>query len=433
MSRIKSIVAREIYDSRGTPTVEADVLLEDNSFGRAAVPSGASTGIYEALELRDGGSRLIGKGVRQAVANVTNTIAPELIGKQADQRSIDEMMCALDGSKTKANLGANAILAVSMALSKAAAKSSGLALWEYFRKLSQTVPSEIWLPVPMMNILNGGRHASNSSDFQEFMIMPVGANSFSQALEMGVGVFMELKKILSDDGFSTSVGDEGGFAPSLGGNQAPLDKISQAVSNAGFSLGKDIFIALDVASSEFYEQDSYHLKSENRSLSESEMTQLYQQWLENYPILSIEDPLDQDAWDGYSNLTEKLGDKIQIVGDDLFVTNTERLQQGIDQKAANAILIKLNQIGTVSETVDAIDLARNHGYHAIVSHRSGETEDTTIADFVVGLSTGQIKTGSASRSDRMAKYNQLLRIEESLKDRAIYPGVSAIPQALKSL
>lgn len=430
MPKIQNIIAREIFDSRGTPTVEVDLVLDDGSFGRAAVPSGASTGAYEAVELRDDGEkRLGGKGVRTAVANVTSLLLPELRGMEVEQVLVDSKMIEIDGTPNKGKVGANAILGVSMALSKALASSRKQALWEYFRTLSSTVPSEYWMPVPMMNFLNGGKHASKSSDFQEFMVMPVGAKSFREAMDMGAEIFMALKKILSKEGFSTTVGDEGGFAPSLGSNQAALDKIEQAVTAAGYTLGEDVQIALDVAASELFQDGVYHLASENKKLTGTEMIELYANWVEKYPIISIEDSFDEDAWQDYQTMTEKLGSKVQIVGDDLFVTNVERLQKGIDQKAANAILIKLNQIGTVTETVKAIDLARSHGFRAVVSHRSGETEDSTIADFVVGLSTGQIKTGSVSRTDRMAKYNQLLRIEEALGDKAVFPGLQAIQLA----
>lgn len=430
MPKIHKIIAREIFDSRGTPTVEVDVVLDDGSFGRAAVPSGASTGAYEAVELRDDGEkRLGGKGVRTAVVNVTSLLLPELRGVEAEQESIDAKMIEVDGTPNKGKVGANAILGVSMALSKALAVSRKQELWEYFRTLSSTIPSDFWMPVPMMNFLNGGKHASQSSDFQEFMVMPVGAQSFREAMDMGAEIFMALKKILSKEGFSTTVGDEGGFAPSLGTNRAALDKIEQAVAAAGYTLGDQVKIALDVAASELYENGSYHLASENKKLTGDELIALYAEWVEQYPIISIEDAFDEDAWQEYQTMTAKLGTKVQLVGDDLFVTNVERLQKGIDQKAGNAILIKLNQIGTVTETVKAIDLARANGYRAIVSHRSGETEDSTIADFVVGLSTGQIKTGSVSRSDRMAKYNQLLRIEEALGDKAVFPGLQAIKLA----
>lgn len=427
MPKISSIVGREIFDSRGTPTVEVDLWLDDGSFGRAAVPSGASTGAYEAVELRDGDkNRLEGKGVQQAVKNVNTTILDKLKGQSAEQKFIDEMMIALDGTPNKGNLGANAILGVSMALSKALAISTKQPLWSYFKSLSTTAPQQWTMPVPMMNLMNGGKHASKSADFQEFMIMPVGAKSFSHAIEMGATVFMKLKKVLHDLGHATSVGDEGGFAPSLGTNQAALDVLTQAVEKAGYALGKDIYFALDVAASELYQSGTYNLASEKKTVTPVELIGIYADWVNQYPIISIEDGLDQDAWSDYQVFTKQLGDKIQIVGDDLFVTNVERLQRGITEKAGNAILIKLNQIGTVTETVAAIDLARNNGFNAIVSHRSGETEDSTIADFVVGLGTGQIKTGSLSRSDRMAKYNQLLRIESDLDGDMIYPGITAL-------
>jgi len=427
MSNISTLTAREIFDSRGTPTVEVDLTLEDGSFGRAAVPSGASTGIHEALELRDKDEkRLGGRGVCQAVGHVKTEILSAIQGMEAEQRTVDQKMIELDGTPNKGRLGANAILGVSMALSKAVAMSQKRPLWEYFRSLSLTTPSEYIMPVPMMNILNGGRHASKSSDFQEFMIMPVGATTFSQAMEMGVNVFSSLKKLLGREGFATTVGDEGGFAPSLGRNVAALERIEEAVQDAGYVLGQQIMIAIDVAASEFFRDGKYNLASESRVLTAEELTQLYEEWVKKYPIASIEDPFDQDGWGDYAELNRRIGDHIQLVGDDLFVTAVERLQKGIQEKAANAILIKLNQIGTVTETVDAIDLARRNGYRAIVSHRSGETEDTTIADFVVGLSTGQIKTGSLSRTDRIAKYNQLLRIEEALGDQAMYPGMAAL-------
>ncbi|MEP7167227.1 MAG: phosphopyruvate hydratase [Candidatus Woesebacteria bacterium] len=423
MSTIASIHAREIFDSRGTPTIEVDLTLEDGSFGRAAVPSGASTGIYEAVELRDvGEKRMGGKGVRKAVANVTELILPALKGMEANQRIVDQKMIEVDGTPNKGKVGANAILGVSMALSKAIAVSTKQPLYAYFRSLSSTVPAEYWMPVPMINVLNGGKHAEKSSDFQEFMIVPAGATSFRQAMDMAAEIFMALKKNLHTQGFSTTVGDEGGFAPSLGSNRAPLEQLVEAVKASGYTLGTDIFIALDVASSELYKDGKYILASENKTVTPDELIAMYEEWVKAYPIVSIEDGLDQDAWGDYAKLTAKLGATVQLVGDDLFVTNVERLQRGITEKVDNSILIKLNQIGTVTETVDAIDLARKNGYTAIVSHRSGETEDSTIADFVVGLSTGQIKTGSMSRSDRMAKYNQLLRIEEELGDKAIYPG-----------
>lgn len=424
MAKIQDIRAREIFDSRGTPTIEVDIYLDDNSFGRAAVPSGASTGAYEAVELRDDEDRHSGKGVRKAVANVHTLLLPALKGKEADQEAIDAFMIQLDGTANKSKIGANAILGVSMALAKAVAEHRKQPLWEYFRGLSQTVPSSYVMPVPMMNILNGGKHADKSTDIQEFMIMPVGATSFQDGLHMGAEVFQQLKKVLKKEGYATTVGDEGGFAPSLKSNKDALEMIKRATEAAGYTFGKDIVIALDVASSELHEDGKYHLASEGKTLTTDEMIAIYTEWAKEYPIVSIEDALDEDDWEGYEKLTKELGNSVQLVGDDLFVTNVERLQQGIDRKAGNAILIKLNQIGTVTETVRAIDLARTNGMHAVISHRSGETEDTTIADFSVGLSTGQIKTGSLSRTDRVAKYNQLLRIEEAIGSNATYPGAS---------
>ena len=425
MSKIVSLVGREIYDSRGTPTVEVDLTLDDGSMGRAAVPSGASTGIYEAVELRDEeDKRLSGKGVRTAVSNVSGKIFPSVRDVEADQIAIDERMIEADGTPNKGNIGANAILGVSMALSKALAQSRKQTLWEYFRSLSSTCPSDYRLPVPMMNVLNGGKHADKASDIQEYMIVPHGANSFSEAMEMGATVFSTLKKLIAKRGFSTTVGDEGGFAPSLGNNKAPIELILEAITVAGYQPGTQISLALDVASSELFENGMYHLKSENKSVTADELIFLYESWVKEFPIVSIEDALDQDAWADYQKLTARIGATVQLVGDDLFVTNPDRLQRGIEEKVDNSILIKLNQIGTVTETVRAIDLARKNGYTAIVSHRSGETEDVTIADFVVGLSTGQIKTGSLSRTDRLAKYNQLLRIEEKLGSSAVYPGKS---------
>lgn len=422
MAKISNIIAREVYDSRGTPTVEVDVFLDSGEMGRAAVPSGASTGIYEAVELRDGGVRLLGKGVLKAVENVNTEIVKKLVGRDFEQQDLDEALIALDGTENKGRLGANAILGVSMAFAKANSKLKKIKLYEYFRMLSTTAPREWVMPVPMMNVLNGGKHAEGASDLQEYMIMPIGAKSFKHAMEMGASVFMHLKKILHDKHLPTTVGDEGGFAPALGDNRKPLELISEAVAKAGFKLGTDISIALDVAASELYKEGKYVILEATSGVTSEEMIEMYAKWAEEFPIISIEDGLDQDDWEGYAKLTERLGKKVQLVGDDLFVTNVKKLQQGIDSKVGNSILIKLNQIGTVSETVAAIDLARKNGYTAIVSHRSGETEDTTIADFVVGLSTGQIKTGSMSRSDRMAKYNQLLRIEEELGDKAVYLG-----------
>jgi enolase len=424
MAEIDLIVGREILDSRGNPTVEADVHLRDGAFGRAAVPSGASTGEHEALELRDGDKRrYLGKGVLQAVENINTVIARELGGRDASEQSqIDTRMIAVDGTPNKGNLGANAILAVSMAVCRAAARSARLPLYRYLGGVSARR-----LPVPMMNILNGGVHADNTVDFQEFMIMPVGAESFSQALRMGVETFHTLKKVLKDQGYNTSVGDEGGFAPALKSNVEAVELILEAIEKAGYSPGHDICLTLDPAASEMYQDGEYvFFKSDKSKKSAEDMVRLYADWVRQYPIISIEDGLAQDDWEGWSILTKEVGSKIQLVGDDLFVTSTERLQRGIEEGVANSILIKLNQIGTVTETVAAIELARRHGYTAVVSHRSGETEDTFIADFTVGMGTGQIKTGSASRTDRVAKYNQLLRIEEELGDAAEFLGKAAV-------
>jgi enolase len=424
MAQIELIQGREILDSRGNPTVEADVILSDGSFGRAAVPSGASTGEHEAVELRDGDkSRYLGKGVTKAVNNVNTEIATELEGHEAsDQVEIDECMIALDGTPNKGKLGANAILAVSMAVCRASAQSAETPLYRYLGGLQARV-----LPVPMMNVLNGGVHADNTVDFQEFMIMPVGAKSFSQALRMGVETFHTLKKVLKDRGYNTSVGDEGGFAPSLKSNVEAVEVLLEAITKAGYTPGKDISIALDPASSEMFQDGKYvFYKSDKSKKTSEEMVKLYAEWVRQYPIVSLEDGLAQDDWDGWNLLTKELGSKIQLVGDDLFVTNTVRLERGIKEGTANSILIKLNQIGTVTETIRAIELGRRHGYTSVVSHRSGETEDAFIADFTVGLGTGQIKTGSASRSDRIAKYNQLLRIEEELGDSAEFLGLAAL-------
>jgi enolase len=423
MAKIKDIKAREILDSRGNPTVEVDVVLEDGSFGRAAVPSGASTGSHEAVELRDGAKRYGGKGVEKAVAHVNISLKKALKGKEFNQRSIDEAMIALDGTPNKGKLGANAILGISLAFAHATARSKKQPLYKYFQQISKT--KEMRLPLPMMNILNGGKHALNSTDLQEFMIMPVGAKSFAHALQMGAEVFHALKKILAQRGLNTSVGDEGGFAPSLPKNEAAIEVILEAIAKAGYKPGKDIGIAIDAAASELYKDGKYHLETEGKILSSEEMVEFYAQWVAKYPIVSIEDGLHEDDWTGYELMTKRLGKKIQIVGDDLFVTNPERLKQGIERKAGNSILIKLNQIGTVSETIDAITMARNAKFTSVVSHRSGETEDTTIADFVVGLGTGQIKTGSLCRSERTAKYNQLLRIEEALGAKAKFAGKGA--------
>ncbi len=420
-SKIAKVIGREILDSRGNPTVEVDVVLKDGSFGRAGVPSGASTGSFEACELRDGDKkRYGGKGVLLAVKNVNTLISKKIKGKAFDQRNLDETLIKLDGTKNKTKLGANAILGVSIAFAKAVAQSEQKPLWKYFKDISKT--KAIQLPVPMMNILNGGKHAENSTDLQEFMIMPTGAKSFKEALQWGTEVFHELKKILKSRKLNTSVGDEGGYAPSLPKNESAIEIILEAIKNAGYTAGKDISIAIDAAASEIYKDGKYHLETEGKVLSSEQMVAFYADWVKKYPIVSIEDGLSEDDWEGYKLMTKTLGNKIQIVGDDLFVTNTERLEKGIDEKCGNAILIKLNQIGTVTETIDAIIMARKAGFNSIISHRSGETEDTTISDFAVGLSTGEIKTGSLCRSERVAKYNQLLRIEESLGKKAKFPG-----------
>jgi len=424
MAQIDLIVGREILDSRGNPTVEADVHLRDGAFGRAAVPSGASTGEHEAVELRDGDKRrYLGKGVLTAVENINTILARELGGHDAsNQAGIDERMIALDGTPNKGKLGANALLAVSMAVCRAAAQSARVPLYRYLGGLQARV-----LPVPMMNVLNGGVHADNTVDLQEFMIMPVGAESFAQALRMGAETFHTLRKVLKDRGYNTSVGDEGGFAPSLKSNVEAVEVLLEAIEKAGFSPGHDICLALDPAASEMYQDGKYvFFKSDKSKKSSEDMVALYADWVRQYPIISIEDGLAQDDWDGWKMLTEELGDKIQIVGDDVFVTNTERIERGIEEDTANSVLIKLNQIGTVTETINAIEMARRHGWTAVVSHRSGETEDAFIADFTVGLGTGQIKTGSASRSDRIAKYNQLLRIEEELGETAVFLGKAAV-------
>ncbi len=426
MSTIKNIFAREILDSRGNPTVEVDLTLEGSFLGRAAVPSGASTGSHEAVELRDGDkNRYGGKGVLTAVANVNGELATALVGKDYDQKSLDTEMIAIDGTENKGHLGANAILGVSLAFARACAQSQNKKLYQYFADLAGN-NNPVKLPVPMMNVLNGGQHAENSTDIQEFMIMPLGAPSFREALRYGAETFHALKKILKDKGLNTSVGDEGGYAPTLPSNAAAIEVILEAITKAGYKPGIDISIAIDGAASEFYADGKYNLKTEGKSLTSEEMVAFYEDWVNKYPIVSIEDGLAEDDWAGYKLLTEKLGGKIQIMGDDLFVTNVKRLQQGIDQKVGNSILIKLNQIGTVSETIDTIKLATSAGYTSIVSHRSGETEDSTIADFVVGLGTGQIKTGSLCRSERICKYNELLRIEEELGDKATFPGNSAL-------
>ncbi|HNR68781.1 MAG TPA: phosphopyruvate hydratase [bacterium] len=425
MTTIIDVFAREILDSRGNPTVEVDVILEDGSMGRAAVPSGASTGEHEAVELRDGDKgRYLGKGVQKAVNNVNEIIADEIIELDAtEQVYIDKLLCELDGTPNKSKLGANAILGVSMAVCKAAANSLEMPLYQYIGG-----PNAKILPVPMMNILNGGSHADNNVDLQEFMIMPAGADNFAEALRMGAEVFHTLKSVLKKKGYSTSVGDEGGFAPNLSSNEEALQVIVEAIEKAGFKPGKDLFIALDPAASEFYdaEKKKYVLASEKRKLSSKEMVAYYAKLVETYPIVSIEDGMAEDDWDGWKLMTDALGAKIQLVGDDLFVTNTERLKKGIEMGVTNSILIKLNQIGTLTETLDAIEMAKRAGYTAVVSHRSGETEDTSIADVVVATNVGQIKTGSACRTDRICKYNQLLRIEELLDDAAQYAGLSVI-------
>lgn len=423
---IKNIIGREILDSRGNPTVEVDVMLKDGSFGRAAVPSGASTGSYEAIELRDGDKkRYLGKGVLKAVANVNITLKKALVGKTFDQATLDAAMIKLDGTKTKANLGANAILGVSLAFSHAAAASEKKPLYKYFADIAKT-GKKMSLPLPMMNILNGGQHATNSTDFQEFMIMPIGAKSFREALRMGAEVFHTLKKMLKEQGMTTTTGDEGGYAPTLPSNEAAVEIIAKAVKSAGYKLGKDIGIALDVAASELYKDGVYDLEREGKKVSSKELVQLYKAWCKKYPILSIEDGFAEDDWEGYQEFTKAAGAKVQVVGDDLFVTNIERLQKGIDIKAGNSILIKLNQIGTVSETIQAVKMAHKAGMTAIISHRSGETEDTTISHFVVGTGCGQIKTGSLCRTDRVAKYNELLRIEEQLGKKAVFAGLKAL-------
>ncbi|MAD52430.1 MAG: phosphopyruvate hydratase [Candidatus Marinimicrobia bacterium] len=417
-THITHIHAREILDSRGNPTVEVDIQLNDGSFGRAAVPSGASTGEHEAVELRDGGDRYMGKGTEQAVRNVNATLGPALIGHDAlDQCNVDNLMIELDGTDNKSKLGANAILGVSMATAKAAADHKGLPL---FQSLGDENAST--LPIPMMNILNGGSHADNNVDIQEFMVFPIGAESFSQALRIGTEIFHNLKSVLKAKGLNTAVGDEGGFAPNLRSNEEAIEVILEAIEKTGYSSGKDIFLALDVAASEIYNNGAYHLDSENKVLSAEEMVSYYKDLLKKYPIVSIEDGLDENDWDGWQKMNAELGNSIQIVGDDLTVTNIPRLQRAIDEKSMNAILIKLNQIGTMSETIDTIALAKANNYGTIISHRSGETEDTIIADFAVAMNAGQIKTGSASRTDRICKYNQLLRIEETLGKRADFPG-----------
>ncbi len=422
MSLIESIHARQILDSRGNPTIEVDVFTETGAFGRAAVPSGASTGSHEAVELRDGDKKkYMGKGVLNAVGNVNTKIATEIVGFDVfDQSLIDKVMIELDGTPNKGKLGANAILGVSLAVAKAAAMECGQSLFRYIGGVNANT-----LPVPMMNILNGGSHADNSIDFQEFMVMPVGADTFSEALQMGAEVFHTLKKVLHDKGLSTNVGDEGGFAPNIKSNEEAIEIVLKAIEKAGYKPGVDIFIALDPAASEFYDSKTklYHFKkSSGRKLKPLEMAEYWTNWSKKYPIISLEDGLAEDDWAGWKAITESIGKKVQLVGDDLFVTNVTRLQEGIDKGVANAILVKVNQIGSLTETINAVNLAKNNSYKSVMSHRSGETEDSTIADLAVALNTGQIKTGSASRSDRMAKYNQLLRIEEELGEVAYFPG-----------
>jgi enolase len=417
---VTSILAREILDSRGNPTVEVDVELVDGAMGRAAVPSGASTGAYEAVELRDGDKRRYGgKGVLTAVGYVNEEIAEHVVGMNAlDQRDIDSLMIQIDGTPNKGRLGANAILGVSLAVARAAAQWSGMPLFRYLGG-----PNASTLPVPMMNILNGGKHALGSSvDMQEFMVMPVGAASFKEGLRMGAEVFHALKAILHERGLGTGVGDEGGYAPSLESNEAALQVVTEAISKAGYRAGQDLVIAIDPAASEFYSNGNYELKGEGRTLSSSEMVDYWSAWVDKYPIVSIEDGLSEDDWDAWKSLTERIGSKLQLVGDDLFVTNTERLSRGIQERAANSILVKLNQIGTLTETFETIEMAHRAGFTSVTSHRSGETDDTFIADLAVATNSGQIKTGAPSRMDRVAKYNQLLRIEETLGDAAVYPG-----------
>ena len=421
-STIKKVLGREILDSRGNPTVEVEVTLADGTSGRAAVPSGASTGIFEAVEMRDGEKRYLGKGVLQAVGNVNNIIADEILGLEAqDQRNIDRTMLLLDGTENKANLGANAILGVSLAVAKAAASSLNQPLYRYLGGTAAHV-----LPVPMMNVLNGGEHADNNIDLQEFMIMPAGAASFSEALQWGVECYQTLKMVLQEKNLSTAVGDEGGFAPDLASNEAAVQLLVESIEKAGFIPGEEIAIALDPASSELFSEGQYVLSGEKRVLTPKEMAEFFQNLVSNYPIISIEDGMDEEDWDGWRELTERIGDKVQLVGDDLFVTNTRRLQMGIDRGTANSILIKVNQVGTLTETLETVDLAGRHGYTSVMSHRSGDTEDTTIADLAVATNCGQIKTGAPSRSERVAKYNQLIRIEEELGDAAAFRGIKAL-------
>ena len=425
MSKIKAVNAREILDSRGNPTIEVEVVLEDKSIGRAAVPSGASTGAFEAAELRDGGSRYLGKGVTSAVKNVIEKITPVVIDMSAtDQRAIDQKMISLDGTKNKSVLGANAILGVSLATARAASISANQSLFRYLGGSAAKT-----LPVPMMNILNGGAHADTNVDIQEFMIAPIGADSFKESLRWGAEIYHSLKSVLKKKGLATSIGDEGGFAPNLESNRAALDLILVAIEGAGFKVGSQIALAMDVAATEFFNEGKYEF--EGKSLTSDQMITYYSDLVSNYPLVSIEDPLDEDDWSGWAKLTTELGEKIQIVGDDLFVTNPERLAKGIESKTANALLVKVNQIGTLTETIDAVNMAHENNYKSMMSHRSGETEDTTIADLAVALNCGQIKTGAPARSERVAKYNQLLRIEEELAADAVYAGRSAFPRFRK--
>ena len=418
MNIITNITARQILDSRGNPTVEVDVITDGGFYGRAAVPSGASTGAFEAVELRDGGDQWMGKGVQKALANIESTLSEALIGVDVtEQKLIDNLLIACDDTDNKSKMGANAILGISLACAKAAADAVNLPLYRYIGGAYSHI-----MPVPMMNILNGGSHADNAIDIQEFMIMPIGAPSFSEGLRYGVEIFHHLKKTLSEGGFSTNVGDEGGFAPNLPSNEAAIEVVLKAVERAGYKIGEDIKIALDAASSEFYNKETglYTFESTGQSMTSDEMVSYWKDWSAKYPIISIEDGLDEEDWSGWKKLNESLGDSIQLVGDDLFVTNAKRLQRGIDMNCANSVLVKVNQIGTLTETIETVDLAHRNGMTSVMSHRSGETEDTTIADLAVALNTGQIKTGSASRSDRTAKYNQLLRIEEELGSEAVY-------------
>ncbi len=421
MTTIIDVLAREVLDSRGNPTVEAEVVLEGGVSARAIVPSGASTGTHEALELRDGGNRYVGKGVLQAVKNVRDVIAEEIIGLDAtDQVSVDKVMLELDGTENKAKLGGNAILSVSLATARAAADALGLPLYKYLGG-----PNARVLPVPLMNVINGGKHADNAVDFQEFMIVPAGFDTFSEALRAGVETFHSLKKVLSSKGYNTNVGDEGGFAPDLKGNREALDLLMSAIEKAGYTPGEQMFIALDPAASEVYKDGKYHLEGDGKVLSSEEMVSYWVDWINNYPIVSLEDGLAEDDWDAWKSITDQVGSKCQLVGDDLFVTNSKRLQMGIDKGVANSILVKVNQIGSLTETLEAIELAHRNNYTSVTSHRSGESEDAFIADLSVATNAGQIKTGSASRSDRIAKYNQLLRIEEQLGSSAIYRGRKA--------